>query len=135
MSLTGRTIGPFEIEAKIGRSRWGTVYRARQSTIHRTVALKAVSPEMAEVPGQTEHFLEVMRAAAQIVHAHIVTIYEAGNADGVHYCAMEYMDGPPLVEFLRQGNAVNERHLLQTISSVARVMDFLWQRNIGHETP
>ena len=135
MSLVGRTIGAFEIEAEIGRNRWGTVYRARQSTIYRTVALKAVAPEMAELPGQTEHFLEVMRAAAQIVHAHIVTIYEAGHADDVHYCAMEYMDGPPLAEFLRQGDAVDEQHLLQTISSVARVLDFLWQRNIAHESP
>ena len=135
MSLVGKTIGAFEIEAEIGRNRWGTVYRARQSAIHRTVAFKAVAPEMAEVPGQTEHFLEMMRTAAQIVHAHIVTIYEAGKADGVHYCAMEYMDGPSLAEFLRQGDAVNEQHLLQTISSVARVMDFLWQRNIAHEPP
>jgi serine/threonine protein kinase len=135
MSLVGQTIGTFEIEAEIGHNRWGTVYRARQRTIDRTVALKAVSPEMAGVPGQTEHFLQVMRATAQIVHAHIVTVYEAGYADGVHYCAMEYMDGPPLAEFLRRDDAVDEQRLLQTIWSVARVLAFLWQRNIAHESP
>lgn len=135
MSLIGKTVGAFIIEAEISPSRWGMVYRATQRSIHRTVALKVLSPQLAAVPGRPEHFLEMMRATARIVHPHIVTIYEAGNADGVHYCAMEYMDGPPLAEFLRADTAVDEHRLLQTITSVARVLDLLWQRNTPHQPP
>jgi hypothetical protein len=135
MSLLGKTVGTFTVEAEISPSRWGTVYRATQRSINRPVALKVLSPQLAAVPGRPEHFLEMMRATARITHAHIVTIYEAGNADGVHYCAMEYMDGPPLAEFLRADAAVDEHRLLQTIASVARVLDFLWQRNTPHQPP
>jgi predicted Ser/Thr protein kinase len=132
-SLVGKTLGTFEIEAEIARSRWGTVYRAAQRSVHRTVALKTVSAEMAAIPGRTDHFLEEMRAAARIAHAHIATIFEAGIAAGIHYCAMEYVDGPPLADFLRKGNRVDEQHLLQTIVAAARALDFLWQRNIPHQ--
>lgn len=129
------TIGDYEIEAEIGVSRWGPVYRAAQRSVHRTVALKTVSPEFAVLPGRTDHFLEAMRAAARIVHAHIVTIFEAGAASGVHYCAMELMGGPPLADFLRKNNSVDEHRLLLTIMAVGRAYDFLWQRNIPHQPP
>ncbi len=131
----GKTVGPFEIGSVIGPSRWGAVYRAAQRTVHRTVALKLLWPELAALPGQAEYFLEMMRAAARLEHAHIVTIYEAGQADGVHYCAMEYMDGPPLGEFLRQDGGVDEVRLLQTIQAVAGALDFLWQRQVPHHPP
>ncbi len=132
-NLIGKTIGPYRIEAVIGPSRWGTVFRAFQSSVHRAVVLKIVSPEVTALPGRTELFLDESRAAAQIAHPHIVAIYEAGQKDGVHYCAMEYLDGPPLEQFLRAGDAVDEHHLLQTVASVARAMDFLWQRQIPHQ--
>lgn len=124
-------IGDYEIGAPIGESRWGPVYRAAQRSVRRTVALKTVSPEIAALPGRTDHFLEEMRAAARIVHAHIVTIFEAGP----RYCAMELMDGPPLLDFLRKDNAVDEHRLLQTIVGVARAFEFLWQRNLAHQPP
>jgi hypothetical protein len=124
-------IGDYEIESPIGESRWGPVYRAAQRSVQRTVALKTVSPEIAVLPGKTEHFLEEMRAAARIVHAQIVAIYEAGP----QYCAMELMDGPALPEFLRKGAVVDEHRLLQTIVAVARAFDFMWQRNVAHQPP
>jgi hypothetical protein len=133
--LIGKTIGTYRIESEIGESRWGKIYRATQTTVYRTVALKTLAPEFARLPGKSDSFLEEMRAEAQIIHSHIVTVYEAGYADGLHFCAMEYMDGPELGEFLRQGDGVNEHHLLQTMSGVAQALDFLWQRNVPHQPP
>jgi serine/threonine protein kinase len=135
MSLPGQTVGPYAIEAEIGQSRWGPVYRAVQQFVGRTVALKTVSPAMAEVPGQPEHFLEVMRATAQLSHANIATIYEAGRANGTHYCAMEFLDGPLLAEFLRREQTVDEQHLLQTVTGAARALNFLWQHKVPHRPP
>src|SRR5206468_6559222 len=65
----------------------------------------------------------------------LVAVYEAGYAAGMHFCAMELMDGPPLAEFLRRGDAVDEHHLLQTIVGVTRGLEFLWQRKILHQPP
>ncbi|MEI6084543.1 MAG: SUMF1/EgtB/PvdO family nonheme iron enzyme [Verrucomicrobiota bacterium] len=132
-NLIGQTLGTYQIEAEIGTSRWGAVYRASQSSMNRTVALKTVSPEMAALPGRTQHFLAEMQAAAQISHSNIVTIYEAGCVAGINYCAMEYVNGPALMDFLRRGQAVDEQHLLQTIASVSRALDFLWQKQIPHQ--
>jgi serine/threonine protein kinase len=133
--FVGKTVGAYRVEEEIGRTRWGKVYRAVQSTVNRTVALKILSPEIAALPGKIERFLEESRAAAQISHPNIVAIYEAGRGDGVFYCAMEYLDGPPLEKFLRKDAVVDEHRLLQSIVSVGRALDFLWQRNIPHQPP
>lgn len=133
--LVGRRLRAYEIQEPIGVSRWGRVYRALQSTINRTVAVRVLSPEIAALPGRTEHFLEETRAEASLMHPHLVTVYEAGQSDGIYFCAMEYMDGPPLHQFLRKGDGVHERHLLQTIMGVARALDFLWQHKVSHQPP
>jgi formylglycine-generating enzyme required for sulfatase activity len=134
-SFVGKTVGAYRVEAEIGQSRWGTIYRALQTTVHRTVALKILSPEISALPGKIEHFLEESRATAQLSHHNIVRIFEAGRTDGIFFCAMEYMDGPALTEFLREGHSVNEQLLLQLIAGIARALDFLWQKNILHQPP
>ena len=133
--LVGRMIRAYKIKEPIGVSRWGKVYRAVQTTMDRTVAVRVLSPGIAALPGKTEHFLEETRADASLMHPHLVTVYEAGQSDGTYFCAMEYMDGPPLARFLRQGDAVDEHRLLQAIAGVARALDFLWQRNVPHQPP
>jgi hypothetical protein len=133
--LVGRTLRAYEIEELIGIGRWGKVYRAFQTTIGRMVAVRVLSPELAAQPGKTELFLEEARADASLMHPDLVTVYEAGQSDGIHFCAMEYVDGPPLARFLRKGEEVDEPHLLQAIAGVARALDFLWQRNVPHQPP
>jgi len=133
--LVGQTLRAYEIQEAIGVSRWGKVYRALQKTTSRTVAVRVLSRELAAVSGRPDQFLEESRADASLMHPHLVTVYEAGQADGTYFCAMEYMDGPPLRQFLRRDVGVNEHHLLQTVSGVARALDFLWQHNVPHQPP
>lgn len=132
-SVVGQNVGPYHIEAVIGRSRWGPVYRAAQRSMNRTVALKTIAPEIAALPGRREHFLQEMQAAARLTHPHLAAIYEAGCADGVHYCAMEYLSGPTLAEYLRGADGVDESRLLRVLAAVARALDFLWQKQIPHQ--
>ena len=135
-SLVGQTVGAYLIGPEIGRSRWGTVYRAVQSSVQRIVAVRVLSEELAAMPGKADHFREEMRIEAQMSHPHLVAIYEAGYASGVHFCATELMDGPPLSKFLRKDDGgVDEDHMLQTIAGVAQAMDFLWTHNISHRPP
>lgn len=133
--ISGRTIRAYEIREQIGISRWGKVYRAIQKSTNRIVAVRILSPELATMPGKTDHFLEESRTDAALVHPHLVAIYEAGQADGIYFCAMEYMDGPPLPQFLRKDGGVDEHRLLLTVAGVARALDFLWQRKIPHQPP
>jgi formylglycine-generating enzyme required for sulfatase activity len=133
--LVGQTFRAYEIQEPIGVSRWGKVYRAFQKTTNRVVAVRILSPEIAALPGKTDQFLEESRADASLVHSHLVTVYEGGQSRGTYFCAMEYMDGPPLPQFLRGEDGVNEHHLLQTIAGVARALDFLWQRGVPHQPP
>lgn len=133
--LVGQTVRGYEIQEPIGVSRWGKVYRAFQKTTNRVVAVRILSPEIAALPGKTDHFLEDSRADASLVHPHLVTVYEGGQSKGIYFCAMEYMDGPPFPQFLRREDGVDEHNLLQTIIGVARALDFLWQREVPHQPP
>ena len=133
--LIGKTLRSYRIQEPIGTGRWGTVYRAFQSSMNRTAAVRVLSPENAALPGKAGQFLEKSRAEAQLIHPHLVILYEAGQDDGLSFCAMEYMDGPPLREFLQNENEVDERRLLQTVISIARALDYLWQRQIQHQPP
>lgn len=134
-NLVGRKIGAFQIEEEIGRSHWGKVYRAMQTAVHRTVALKVLSAANAQVPGAVESFLAESQDAAQIVHPLIVAVYEAGHVDGVTMCAMEYMNGPRLADFIRNQDGVDEVHLLTVIAEVSRTLDYLWSRGVPHQVP
>jgi len=131
----GRTLRAYELQEEIGISRWGKVYRAIQTSTNRTVAVRILSPELAALPGKTNHFLEESRTDAALVHPHLVAVYEAGQAEGIYFCAMEYMDGPPLPQFLRKDGGVDEHRLLLAIAGVARALGFLWQRKIPHQPP
>jgi serine/threonine protein kinase len=134
-SLVGYALGKYEIAAEIGQGRWGKVYRALQRSMNRTVALRVLSPEIAALPGKVDHFLEEARAEAQLTHPNLVPVFEAGESSGYYFCAMEYMDGLPLMEFLRKGEHVDDHHLLRTITSAARGLDYLWVHRVPHQPP
>jgi hypothetical protein len=134
-ALIGRTLRAYRIQEQIGVSRWGKVYRAFQSSMNRMAAVRVLSPDLAGLRGKTEEFLEESGADSRLIHPHLVIVYEAGQVEGTYFCAMEYMDGPPLREFLRAGDEVDEHRLLQTIIGVARALDFLWRRKVPHQPP
>ena len=131
-NLTGQTIGAYQIETPIGTSRWGTIYRASQHSMSRPVTFQTMTTELAATPENVTRFQEEMQAAAQIAHSNIVAMYEAGCANGIHFCAMEFVDGPSLQEFLTTGGRLDEQHLLQTMIGVASALNFLWQKKVPH---
>ena len=130
--LTGQTLGTYRFEAQIGTGRWGAIYRASQQSMNRTVAFQTMASDLAAVPANVTRFQEEMQAAAQIAHSNIVAMYEAGCTAGTYFCAMEFVDGPPLNEFLRAGDRLDERRLLQALVGVAQALEFLWQKKLPH---
>ncbi|MFT5732254.1 MAG: serine/threonine protein kinase/WD40 repeat protein [Planctomycetota bacterium] len=100
-------IGEYRILEQIGRGGMGTVYLAEQGSLGRTVALKVLPGNLDLGGGFLERFQREARAAAQLMHPHIVPVYGAGQADGRHYFAMRYIDGASLDERLREMRAAS----------------------------
>ena len=98
MHITGYTI-----ESQIGQGGMAKVYRAIQESLGRVVALKVMNPFFADDPALSERFLHEGRLLASLQHANLMTIYDIGVSDEVHYISMEYVDGGDLRQRIRDG--------------------------------
>jgi len=95
-------LGPYLVLKQLGQGGMGTVYLARDTRLNRKLALKVMLPNFAAIPASRERFLREARAAAQISHDNVVTVYEADERDGIPYIAMQYLQGYPLDEYLKK---------------------------------
>ena len=128
----GTTLAGYAIEALVGRGGMGVVYRAEHLHLRRTVALKLLTPELARSGTFRERFVQESQVAAAIRHPNIVTVYDAGEAEGLLYIAMQYVDGTDLAEVLgREGPLEPERALL-FIGQVAEALDEAHARGLVH---
>jgi predicted Ser/Thr protein kinase/regulation of enolase protein 1 (concanavalin A-like superfamily) len=93
----------YRVRRLIGSGGMGLVFLADDTQLGRPVALKVIRPELAGVPQATARFAREARAAAAIRHDHVVTIYQVGEAGGVAYIAMEYLQGTSLQRWLERG--------------------------------
>jgi eukaryotic-like serine/threonine-protein kinase len=104
----GTKFGDYEIVAELGRGGMGRVYRARNLTLERDVALKLVSEQLAADDAFLHRFLKEARAVARLNHRNIVQIYEFGQVEATAYLAMEFVNGQSLGSVLRQRGACSE---------------------------
>jgi TolB-like protein/Tfp pilus assembly protein PilF/predicted Ser/Thr protein kinase len=98
--MVGETISHYQILEKLGEGGMGAVYKARDTRLGRTVAIKVVNAEF------TERFEREARAIAALNHPHICTLYDVGEHDGAPYLVMEYVEGQPLKGPLPAGDAL-----------------------------
>ena len=104
MALTsGTRLGPYEILAPIGKGGMGEVYKANDTRLDRTVAIKVLPEHLAESPERKARFEREAKAISQLNHPHICTLYDVGEQDGVDYLVMEYIEGETLAERLKKG--------------------------------
>ena len=94
--LLGKTLGDFEIVRELGRGGMGIVYEARQTSLNRHVALKVLGPGLGLTPKAVDRFRREAAAAAKLHHTNIVPVYATGEENGIHFYAMELIDGPSL---------------------------------------
>ena len=95
-----RRLGDFVIEKELGRGGMGVVFRARQESMGRTVALKVLPSIVGMDASAVTRFRQEAEAAGRLSHPGIVPVFAVGEVDGVHYFAMELVDGPPLDKLL-----------------------------------
>ncbi|MEQ1870253.1 MAG: serine/threonine-protein kinase [Vicinamibacterales bacterium] len=113
-------IGRFRIDAILGSGGMGAVYRGFDPTLQRTVAIKTVRPDIAG-PELLERLLREAQACARLRHPNIVTVYEAGEIDGLVYIVMEFLEGNDLGAHLERG----EMTLDEQFDVLTRVLDAL----------
>ena len=105
----GDRFGDFEIIAEAGRGGMGVVYKARQVSLQRLVALKVISPEISDEPDFRSRFERESRLAASIDHPNVVSVHAAGEVEGLSYIAMQWIEGTNVAEALEDGPLELER--------------------------
>jgi CheY-like chemotaxis protein len=128
----GTRLAGYELQSMIGRGGMGVVYRAEHLHLRRTAALKLLLPEFAHEAGFRERFLRESRIAAAIQHPNIVTVYDAGEADGLLYIAMQHIDGMDLAALLRQEGPLQPEQALSIVGQVADALDAAHALDVVH---
>ena len=97
-SLVGRQVGPYKIHSLLGVGGMGEVYLAQDPRLDRAIALKILPTELASDPARIQRFSREARAASGLNHPNVAHIYEIGQSDGLHFIAMEYVEGQTLAD-------------------------------------
>lgn len=126
-------IGRYEILDEIGHGAMGTVYRARDPLIERTVAIKSVPIAQLQQEGADAEprFLREAQSAGRLSHPNIVTIYDVGEADGLAYIAMEHLQGTTLRELMDKGQMPLDL-VLDTATQMAEALAFAHEHGVIH---
>src|SRR5262245_54279278 len=132
LNLLGRTIGRFEILSELGRGGMAVVYRARQTDLERTVALKVLPPELSLDQSYIARFRQEARSAAALEHPHIVPIYEVGAAEGLQYIAMKYIAGRTLKDDVQERGALPIPQAAALLEQVADALDYAHSQGVIH---
>jgi serine/threonine-protein kinase len=126
-----RTMGDFELLEELGRGGMGVVYKARQKSLGRTVALKMILRGELASPADLARFRGEAEAAARLTHANIVAVHGFGECDGQAFFSMQYVEGTTLAQRVA-GGPLPAREAAQILATVARAVDHAHQNGILH---
>jgi serine/threonine protein kinase/outer membrane protein assembly factor BamB len=129
--FSGRAFGDYELLDEIARGGMGVVYRARQISLNRIVALKMILAGQLASEEDVERFRTEAEAAANLRHANIVSIYEVGEFEGQHYFSMDYIAGQNLADVVRDG-PLPAKQAAQHAATVAHAIEYAHHRGILH---
>jgi serine/threonine protein kinase len=121
--MIGQRLLHYEVVEKLGEGGMGVVYKARDTHLDRFVAIKVLPPERVADPSRKARFVQEAKAASALNHANIITIYDISESDGVHFIAMEYIEGKTLAEIIgRKGLKPGEalKHAVQIADALAK---------------
>ena len=129
--LIGKTLGQFEIIEEVGRGGMASVYRARQASINRIVAVKVLPRSLLHDPSFYERFTREVDLVAHLEHPHILPIYDYGEVDGTPYIAMRYLAGGSMAQWIRRGLPPLDK-LAKPIEQVSAALDYAHQEGVIH---
>jgi eukaryotic-like serine/threonine-protein kinase len=131
---TGTRLGPYEVLAKLGEGGMGEVYKARDTRLNRSVAVKVLPPELASDPERRSRFEREAHAIAALSHPHICTIYDVGRENGTDYLVMELLEGETLADRLGRAKArpLTMSDVLRYATEIADALDKAHRAGIVH---
>jgi len=127
----GTRLGAYEVVAQIGAGGMGEVYRARDTRLERTVAIKVLPAHLAEQPELRERFEREARTIASLNHPHICTLYDIGCQQGIDFLVMEYLEGETLATRLLRGPLPLEQ-ALQFAIEISDALDKAHRKGVTH---
>jgi len=111
-TLTGKQVAGFELVEELGRGAMGVVYKARQLSLDRHVAVKFLPTRLAKDKNKIQRFIREARAAGKLSHPNIVAAYDVGQAAGVYYIAMELVEGQSAHKMLKHRGSLMEDEVI-----------------------
>jgi len=127
----GTLLGPYEIVSLVGSGGMGEVYRARDTRLSRTVAVKTLTTQVAHRPDLKARFEREARTLATLSHPHICSVFDVGRQDGVDYLVMEFLEGQTLAHRLRS-SVLPLHETLKIAIQLADALDKAHRQNIVH---
>jgi len=127
-------LGRYEITAELGQGAMGTVYKAVDPLIERTVAVKTISLDLSkeELASFEERFYREAKSAGRLAHPNIVTIYDVGETDNTAYIAMEFLEGQSLREILDSGETLPNERIAEIAAQVADGLAYAQEHGVVH---
>ena len=124
-------LGPYEILSSIGAGGMGEVYRARDTRLDRTVAIKVLPEHLSSNPQLRERFDREAKAISSLSHPHICPLYDVGHQDGVNFLVMEFLEGETLAHRLRKGPLAPDQ-VLQYAIQITDALDTAHRHGVVH---
>ncbi len=124
--------GRYEILGVLGQGGMGAVYKARDRELDRLIALKVIRPELATDPSILQRFKQELILARNITHKNVVRIFDLGEADGIRFISMEYVDGDDLRTLLRREGKFAPKDTVPLIEQVCRALDAAHAEGVIH---
>jgi serine/threonine protein kinase len=127
----GTPFGEYELLGELGRGGMGVVYKARDRSLDRVVAIKMILPNALPGAAELQRFRTEAAAAAKLQHSHIVSVHRVGVLEGRPFYSMDYIEGPSLAQRLAQG-PLPGRTAARYLAPVARAIDYAHRQGILH---
>lgn len=128
MSEDGVTLPNLRLEAELGRGGTAIVYRARQLSTGREVAVKVLDADFVRTSEDVDRFLNEAKAAARFRHRNIVRVYDVGQEQDVYYFVMELVEGYTFAHYLRRKGQVAVGDVLIILEAVCAALQYAWQK-------
>ena len=131
MIAPGTQLGPYAIEESIGAGGMGSVYRAKDTRLDRTVAIKVLHSHLSDTPELKERFDREAKTISSLQHPNICALFDVGHEDGVDFLVMEYLEGETLADRLRNGVLPTE-DVLKLGLQITQALDNAHKQGIVH---